>query len=449
MMIFKKAIPRRTFLRGMGTALALPLLDGMMPAFANAAETGKPKVRLSTAYVPNGIIMDKWTPQAEGTGMELPPILAPLQAFRDQIMVLSGLDLKCANQLPGEGGGDHARGAAAFLTGVHPVPTQGANMSMGISMDQVAAQHLASQTQLASLELALDDNDLVGTCDVNFSCAYSNTISWRGSTTPLPMENKPRVVFERLFGDRDSTDPAVRMARMRENRSILDSVREGVSRLLPGLGPNDRRKVQEWTDAIRDVERRIQLAEEQGQQELPTVDRPAGTPSTFEEHAKLMFDLQILAYQADLTRVITFMMGREKNERSYREIGIADSFHPLTHHQHRPGMVDKVVQINTFHIKNLAYFLERLRSTPDGDGTLLDHTVLLYGSGISDGNVHSHDSLPILLAGGAAGQIKGGRHARYPKGTPLLNLHLAILDMVGVPVDKLGESTGKLEILSL
>jgi hypothetical protein len=263
------------------------------------------------------------------------------------------------------------------------------------------------------------------------------------------MENKPRVVFERLFGDSDSTDPAVRMERMRENRSILDSVREGVNRLTPGLGPSDRRKVEEWTDAIRDVERRIQLAEEQGEHELPTVDRPAGTPATFEEHAKLMFDLEILAYQADLTRVITFMIGREKNERSYREIGIADSFHPLTHHQNRAEMLEKVVQINTFHVKNLAYFLDRLRSTPDGEGTLLDHTVLLYGSGISDGNVHSHDSLPVLLAGGAAGRLKGGRHLRYPKGTSLLDLHVAILDMAGVHVDKLGESTGKLEVLSV
>jgi len=447
-MIFKKAIPRRTFLRGMGTALALPLLDGMMPAFANAAETAKSKVRLSIAYVPNGIIMDKWTPQAEGAGMELPPILAPLQAFRDQITVLSGLDLKCANQLPGEGGGDHARGAAAFLTGVHPVPTQGANMRMGVSMDQVAAQHLASQTQLASLELALDDNDLVGTCDVNFSCAYSNTISWRGPTTPLPMENKPRLVFERLFGDSDSTDPAMRMERMRTDRSILDSVIEGAAKLTTGLGPNDRRKLNEWTEAIRDIERRIQVAETQGDQELPALDRPAGTPATFEEHAKLMFDLQVLAYQADLTRVITFMMGREKNERSYREIGIPDSFHPLTHHQHRPEMVNQVVKINTFHIQNLAYFLEKLRSTPDGDGTLLDHVALLYGSGISDGNVHSHDSLPILLAGGAAGQIKGGRHVRYTNNL-LLNLHLSLLAMMGVPVEKLGESTGKLEMLSV
>ena len=447
-MIFKKAIPRRTFLRGMGTALALPLLDGMMPAFANAAETAKSKVRLSIAYVPNGIIMDKWTPQAEGAGMELPPILAPLQAFRDQITVLSGLDLKCANQLPGEGGGDHARGAAALLTGVHPVPTQGANMRMGVSMDQVAAQHLASQTQLASLELALADNDLVGTCDVNFSCAYSNTISWRGPTTPLPMENKPRLVFERLFGDSDSTDPAMRMERMRTDRSILDSVIEGAAKLTTGLGPNDRRKLNEWTEAIRDIERRIQVAETQGDQELPALDRPAGTPATFEEHAKLMFDLQVLAYQADLTRVITFMMGREKNERSYREIGIPDSFHPLTHHQHRPEMVNQVVKINTFHIQNLAYFLEKLRSTPDGDGTLLDHVALLYGSGISDGNVHSHDSLPILLAGGAAGQIKGGRHVRYTNNL-LLNLHLSLLAMMGVPVEKLGESTGKLEMLSV
>jgi len=447
-MIFKKAIPRRTFLRGMGTALALPLLDGMTPAFAGAAETAKSKVRLAIAYVPNGIIMENWTPQAEGPLAELPPTLKPLERFRDQISVLSGLDLKCANQLPGEGGGDHARGAAAFLTGVHPVPTQGANMRMGVSMDQVAAQHLASQTQLASLELALDDNDLVGTCDVNFSCAYSNTISWRGPTTPLPMENKPRLVFERLFGDSDSTDPAMRMERMRTDRSILDSVMEGVSKLTAGLGPNDRKKLNEWTEAIRDIERRIQVAETQGDQELPALDRPAGTPATFEEHAKLMFDLQVLAFQADLTRVITFMMGREKNERAYREIGIGDSFHPLTHHQHRPEMVEKVVRINTFHIQNLAYFLEKLRATPDGDGTLLDHVALLYGSGISDGNVHSHDSLPILVAGGAAGQIKKGQHVRYTKNL-LANLHLALLDMVGVPVEKLGESTGKLNVLSV
>ncbi|MBI4464009.1 MAG: DUF1552 domain-containing protein [Acidobacteria bacterium] len=448
MMIFKKAIPRRAFLRGMGTTLALPLLDGMVPALAGAVGTAaKPAVRLSVVYVPNGIIMDKWTPAAEGTAFDLPPILEPLAPFRDRLLVLSGLAQNEGRARPGEAGGDHSCGCATFLTGVRPKQTEGADLHVGISADQIAAKELGKHTQLASLELGLDPNEVVGICESGFSCAYSNTLSWRTPTTPLPVENNPRAVFERLFGDSDSTDPAERLTRGREDRSLLDSAIRDAARLLAMLGPNDRAKLTEYLDAIRDVERRIQMAEEQASQELPMLDRPVGIPATFEEHVKLLFDLQVLAYQCDMTRVITFYMGREQSTRTYPEIGIADPHHPLTHHSGDAVKIAKVIQINSYHTKMFAYFLEKLRSTPDGDGSLLDHLMIVYGGGLSDGNLHLHNNLPILLVGGG-GQIKGGRHLRYPKDTPMMNLHLAMLDKMGIPEERLGDSTGKLELLS-
>ncbi len=445
MMIFKKAIPRRAFLRGMGATVALPLLDSMVPAFAGTLDVSKPKVRLSVAYCPNGIIMENWTPKTDGAGFQLMPTMEPLAPFRDRLLVLTGLEDAPAWKLAGEGGGAHAGGSAPFLTGAHPYPTEGV-AHMATSMDQIVAKELGKETQLGSLELAIDRGDLVGSCDIAYTCAYVNTLSWRTPTTPLPMENQPREVFNRLFGDRDSTDPAKRLARLQKDRSILDSVTEGVSRLLRGLGQSDRAKFSEWLDAIRDVERRIQLAEEQGTRELPTLDRPAGVPATFEDHAKLMFDLQVLAFQADLTRVITFMLGREKTERAYPEIGVPDAHHPITHHGGNPELIAKVTKINTHHVKMFSYFLEKLQSTRDGDGSLLDHSVLLYGAGISNGNAHAHDNLPILLAGGGAGKLKGGRHIRYPEKTPFQNLNVALLNIMGTPVEKHGDSTGKLEL---
>ena len=450
MMIFKKAMPRRTFLRGLGTALALPLLDGMVPAFARAADTAaKPAGRLSIVYLPNGIMMDKWTPATEGAGFQMTPILEPLAPFRDRLLVLSGLAHNSGRALQGENTGDHARAGATYLSGVHPRKTEGADTQAGISMDQIVAKELGKHTQLASLELCLDTPELLGQCEAGYTCAYMNTICWRTPTTPMPMEDRPRAVFERLFGDSDSTDPAVRLRRIKRDRSILDSVTAKAARLRGSLGPSDQAKLTEYLDAIRDVERRIQTAEEQSSRELPTLERPAGVPATFTEHAKLMFDLQVLAYQCDLTRVITFMLGREFGGRTYREIGIPDGHHSLTHHQYKQEKIDKVIQINIYHAKHFAYFLEKLRSTPDGDGSLLDHMVILYGGSLSDGNSHLHDNLPILLVGGGAGQIKGGRHIRYPKDTPMPNLLLTMLDMFRVPLESLGDSTGKLDLLSV
>jgi hypothetical protein len=445
MMIFKKAIPRRTFLKGVGATLALPLLDGMVPAMAAVGDSKRVN-RLSFVYVPNGIIMDKFTPKTEGAGFEMTPILEQIAPFRDQMLVLSGLDCKHANPQPGEGGGDHERGSGAFLTGSHPKKTGGADIRAGISVDQIAAMELGKQTELASLELTLDFAEFVGGCDPGYSCAYTNTLCWRSPTTPMPMENNPRAVFERLFGSSDTTDPAERLARLRKDRSILDAVTQDVARLQTGLGSADRRKLTEYLDAVRDVERRIQKVEQQSSQELPTFARPVGIPATFEEHYKLMVDLQALAYQADKTRVITFLVAHEQSTRPYPEIGISDPHHPLTHHSGNQEKIAKVIQINTYHAKMFSYFLERMRSTADGDGSLLDHMMVIYGGSISDANVHKHEDLPILLVGGGDGRLKGGRHVRYPKDTPVANLFLAMLNNLGVPAESFGDSTALLSV---
>ncbi|MCZ6491099.1 MAG: DUF1552 domain-containing protein [Acidobacteria bacterium] len=454
MMIFKKVIPRRTFLRGAGATLALPLLDGMVPAFAGALDaTAKPAVRLSIVFVPNGRIMDHWTPQgtpqAEGSHFELPSTLKPLAPFQDRLLVLSELASKPNEQLLrssiGVDAGPHATASGIFLTGVYPQP----NGQAGISMDQIAAKELGKHTQLASLELSLESGETGGGGDGADSDAYLNTMSWRSATTPLPVENNPRRVFERLFGESDSTDPAERLRRMQQDRSILDIVTGQVSRLAAGLGSGDRAKLTEYLEAIRDVERRIHMAEKTGSRELPLMERPAGMPADYEEHARLMFDLQVLAYQSDMTRVITFAMAREKSERAYREIGLEEGHHALTHHGYNAAMMAKCIRIETYQSRQFAYFLEKMRSTPDGDGSLLDHSVILFASSISDGHTHFRGNLPVVLAGGAAGRIKGGRHIRYAKDTPLANLFMTILDMTGVRVENFGDSTGKLELLSV
>ena len=344
------------------------------------------------------------------------------------------------------GGGDHARASAVFLTCAHPKKTEGSGIRAGMSVDQIAAKELGKETQLSSLELALDFNEVVGTCDLGYSCAYSNTLCWRTPTNPVPMENVPRAVFERLFGDSNSTNAADRLARIREDRSILDFVNESVSQLLTGLGPSDQTKLTEYLDAVRDIERRIQLAEAQSARELPAVERPAGVPPTFEEHAKLMFDLQVLAYQSDITRVGTFMLGREQNTRVYAELGISDAYHPLTHHQGDPQKIAKVLEIDILHTKAVAYFMERMRSTPDGDGSLLDHSMIVYGSAMSDGNMHVHHDVPVLFVPDKTGRIKGGRHLRYPQHTPMANLYLTMLDNAGIHLDTFGDSTGRLEL---
>ncbi len=449
MIITKKAIPRRTVLRGLGATVALPFLDGMVPAFAaSRSAVAKPRTRLGLVYVPHGAVMNNWTPAAEGAGFELTPILQPLAPFRDRLLVLTGLDNKPALALQGEPAGGHGRIGAAFLTGVHAKPTEGADFRAGVSIDQIAAAHLGEETQLASLELGLESTELAGACDVGFSCAYVNTICWRSPTMPLPMENNPRAVFERLFGDADTLNPSARVARIRRDRSILDSVTQKVADLQRGLGSPDRGKLNEYLEAIRDSERRIQKAEVQSARELPLVDAPSGSiPASFEDYAKLMFDLQVLAYQCDLTRVITFMIGKELSGRTYPEIGVPDPHHPLSHHQNDPQKLDKLGRINTLHLQLFAYYLEKLRSTPDGDGSLLDHMVLLYGSGMGDSNLHDPRNLPILVVGGA-GQITGGRHVKYAKETPLTNLYMTVLNKVGVPVERIGDSTGSVEHLS-
>jgi hypothetical protein len=432
MMIFKKAIPRRTFLQGVGATIGLPLLEGMVPAMAATRQTAAaPMTRLSIVYIANGMIMPKWTPATEGAGFELTPVLEPLASFRNQMLVLTGLTHNEGRALPDESTGDHARAGATYLTGVHPRKTEGADTRAGISADQIAAKELGKYTQLASLELCLDNPVLLGQCEAGYTCAYMNTICWSTPTTPMPMENRPRAVFERLFGDNDSTDPAVRLRQIQTDRSILDSVTEKVTGLLTGLGPGDRVKLT------------IQKAEEQSARELPTVERPAGVPARFDEHARLMYDLQVLAYQTDLTRVTTFMTGREFGGRTYNEIGIPDGHHSLTHHEYKQEKIDKVIKINIYQASHFAYFLDRLRSTPDGDGSLLDHTMVLYGGSLSDGNLHWHTNLPLLLVGGG---IKGGRHLRYPETTPMTNLLLTMLDRAKVPVEKLGDSTARLDI---
>ena len=443
MIISKKAIPRRAVLRGIGAALALPLLDGMVPALSAIRNTpAKGMRRFGVVYVPNGMAMEYWTPEGEGTAFELSPILQPMAPFRDRTLVLTGLN-------PGPGGGAHAGASTKFLTAVPGKMTDGAEILSGTSIDQFLGKELGQYTQLSSLELALDGRDFAGSCDAGFSCAYTNTISWRTPTTPLPMENNPRVVFERLFGDSGSTDPAVRLARIKEDRSILDSVTEKVADLQRGIGPEDRHKISQYLDAVRDVERRIQKAEEQNSRELPVVQQPAGVPATFDEYMRLMFDLQLLAYQVDLTRVVTFMVGREISGRTYNEIGIPDAHHPLSHHLDDPTKIGTMSKINTYHVQLFADFLEKMRSTPDGDGSLLDHSLLLYGAGMSNSNAHAPINLPIMVVGGAAGGLKGGRHIKYPEDTLAANLLMAIMDKLGVPMEQVGNSNGTLDVLSL
>ncbi len=438
MIITKKSIPRRMMLRGIGASLALPLLDGMVPAAVPLRKTAaKPVRRLGVVYVPNGMMMDHWTPAAEGTDFDFPMILEPLEPFRNSVQMLSGMRGMDAE-------GPHARASTRFLTGVASQRDDGSSISAGISMDQIAGRVLGRQTQLATLELGLDGRDFAGSCDEGFSCTYTNTISWANETTPLPMEINPRVVFERLFGDSGSTDPGVRKARLAKDASLLDSVTERATDLSRELGASDRVKLGQYLEAVRDIERRIQMAEKQSDRELPVVDQPAGIPTTFGEHVKLMFDLLALAYETDLTRVATFMMGREITGRTYPEIGVRDAHHPISHHQKDPIKLEKLRKINRFHVELFSDFIERLASTPDGDGTILDHAMIVYGAGMSDSNTHGSYDLPILLAGGGAGG--GGRHIRYPEDTPLANLHLRLLDKMGIPIEALGDATGPLAL---
>jgi hypothetical protein len=446
MIVTKKAISRRTVLRGAGAVVGLPLLDAMVPAFATAATTPAAARRLGVVYHPNGVIYDKWLPTGTGANFEFSPTLAPLKAFREQLIVVTNLFADEA-EANGDGGGDHSRASGTYLTGVH-IKKSDSQLENGISMDQIAGKAFERDTQLRSLEMIADDNSLVGDCDLGYSCAYSTTLSWMTPTLPLMAENNPRVLFERMFGSSDSTDAKVRAARLSQDKSLLDSVNDRVSQLQKRLGRADNRKVDDYLTSLRDVERRIQKAEEQSSKALPDVPQPAGIPSVFEEHVRLLYDLQLLAYQSDLTRVITFMYGREQTGRPYPQIGVPEPHHPVTHHQNNPTKMEKCTRIQRHHLMLFGEYLEKLRNTPDGDGSLLDHTVLLFGGGISNSDRHTHGPLPTLLLGGGAMGLKGGRHIVFPEHTPLTNLQLTLLNKLGIPADKLGDSTGEFKELS-
>src|SRR5579862_680740 len=443
--ITKKHLPRRTFLRGLGVTMSLPLLDSMIPAQTPLAKTAaKPQIRLGLCFIPHGGVMANWTPEAEGA-LKLSRTLSPLEPYRDHVVVVSNLAHKLAGPTgPGDNGGDHTRSPSVFLNGVHPKRTDGADIRAGVTIDQIAAAKIGQDTPLPSLELATEDfSGLVGACDVGFSCAYMNTISWRTPTTPLPMEINPRVVFTRLFGDGATAQE--RLERIEEERSILDAVTSDVRRLERGLGANDRNRVAEYLDTVREIERRIQLAEKQNAiSGLVVPVSPTGIPDDHQTHTKLMFDLMALAFQADITRISTFMMAREVSYRTFPMLDISEGFHPASHHQNNPERLEALTKINTFHVGLLAHLLERLKATPDGDGNLLDHSLILYGSGMSNSNVHNHSPLPVLLAGGAAGKLKGGRHVKYPENTPMSNLLLTILDKAGIRQESVGDSTGPL-----
>jgi Protein of unknown function (DUF1552) len=444
MVIFKQSIPRRTFLRGVGATLALPMLDAMTPAFS--AATTRP-IRIAFMQTPNGIfnLNGEWTPKSVGANWELTRTLEPLAAFKDRMVVISGLDNQQAAGLTGEVGGDHPRACTAWLTGTHAKMTSGTDLRAGISADQIAAKEFGKYTQLASLEIGLEASEVVGACESAYGCAYYNTISWRNENTPLPMENRPRAIFERLFGDA-GTDPKVRAALRQEDRSILDAISAEVKQLRIRVGGTDRDKIDQYLEAVRDVERRIQLAERQGEQDV-TIASPVGVPEVFSDYFKLMADLMVLAWQTDMTRVITFQMGHEMSGRAYPELGFGDAHHPCTHHQGDKEKQEKTTKINGLHTTMLSYYLGRLRATSDGDGSLLDHSMILYGAGLSDANLHLYTDLSLLLVAGGVAGIKGGHHVRYPNRTPMANLLLTMLDKANVPrVESMGDSSGRLEL---
>ncbi len=449
MMITKMALPRRTFLRGMGATVALPLLDAMVPALSAMATTAATPVRrLSFVYIPMGMNAVTWTPPGEGRITELSPSLAPLTPYLDHLTVVTNLEVKNAAVT----GGNHATAGSAFLSCARAKRTEGSDYELGTTVDQIAARQIGHDTPIPSLELGTDLIAQVGNCDNGFACVYMNNLSWSSPTTPLPMEADPRVVFERLFGDGGT--PEERRAEMRKNASILDWVMDDMVHLRAKLGMSDRTKVNEYLDTVREVERRIQRAEQQTEESpLPDLERPSSVPAEWEDHVKMMFDLQVLALQADLTRVITFQLAREGSTRTYPQIGVPEPHHPVSHHTNDPEKLAKLAKINAYHVSLFGYLLDKLQSTEDGDGSLLDQSTCLLGSGMGNPNVHSHSNLPIVLARGGAGGIKGGYHITYPELTPLANLHLTLLDSLGVHLDRFVDSTGRageiLEPLSL
>lgn len=441
MMINKKALPRRKFLKGSGVALALPLLDAMIPAMTPLSATpAEPVRRLGYVYMPMGSNIASWTPPNEHDLTQLSPTLSPLKPVVDQVSIVSNLELK--NSYPGT----HATSNAGFLSAAKAKWTESTDYHLGTTADQIAAQQIGQDTQLPSLELAMDLMSMVGQCDNGFACVYQNNLSWSSPTTPLPAEAHPRLVFERLFGEGGTADQ--RSAALRRKASLLDWVKDDISRLQNELGAEDKTKVDQYLDTVREVERRIQKAEsDTGENGLPDLDRPIGVPVSYREHARLMFDLQVLALQGDVTRVTSFQLARETSNRTYPEIGVAEPHHPLTHNGGNLEQLAKVAQINQFHVSLFAEFLQKLKATPEGDGTLLDNVAYLYGSGMGNPNVHDHVNLPIIVVGGAAGRLKGGRHVKYAEPKPLASLHLTLLEKVGVQIDSFQDSDGHIDEL--
>lgn len=435
MAFLSKSLPRRTILKGIGASLSLPFLDAMLPATRAAT---KPAHRFLAVYVPNGMAMEYFTPKTIGANFEITPILEPFAPYREQMLVLNGLHASW-NYI-------HAGASGSFLTGT---PRGGRNeieIIASESIDQMMGKHFEKETQLGSLQMAIDPPANAGACTGNLSCAYLGTLSWKSPTQPLPMEWNPRAVFEKLFGDTGTTDRAAREKRLAQQKSILDSVNQKISGLKRELGPDDQRKVDEYTEAVRDVERRVQMAEAQSDVELPAFDQPLGAPPVYEDHLALMFDLQVLAYRADLTRVIAFMMSKEQSPRPYPQIGVPEAHHPLSHHNNMPDLVAHMSKINRYHAELFSKQLAKLRATPDGDGNLLDHMTILYGAGISNSNGHSGVDLPLLLLGGGAGRWKGGRHVKYADKPSMANLLVTLMDKFDMPVEKVGGSNGKLDV---
>ncbi len=445
MIVVQKHLPRRTFLKGLGTTIALPMLDAMVPAFAKAASLNKAPVRLAFGYVPNGIEMKEWTPKGVGKDFEFRRILKPLEPFREHLLVLTGL----AHRTGAGGAGDHARAGGNYLTGVRPKRTTGADIELGISVDQVAAQAIGSRTRLRSLELGCEATRLVGSCDAGYSCAYQGSLAWSSPSTPMPPEVNPRSAFERLYGSLEITlDPRAQAQLDEDRKSVLDYITERTQKLLATLGPSDRRKIDQYFTAIREIEKRIERAEGDNRQLSPEIDKPTGIPTDFADHVRLMHDLLVVAFQADITRIATVLYSREGSNRAYPVLGFSDGHHPITHHRYIPDLVEKVTQINCYHVEQFAYLVKKLKSIEDGDGTLLDHCMVVYGSSLSDGNVHSHENLPTVMLGRGSGALKPGRHIVYSDGPPMTNLFLTLLDRMGVPTEKLGDSTGKVQHLA-
>jgi hypothetical protein len=447
-MITKKALPRRAMLRGLGATIALPALDAMAPAFASSQLPGPKPVRMAFAYVPNGIVMEHWRPSYEGQLTEMPRILKPLEAYKKDVTILSNLTHNTGRALL-DGAGDHGRCSGSYLTGIQ-VRKSYTDIKAGVSMDQLVANEMGNKTRFPSLEVGLEDARQAGDCDSGYSCAYTNNLAWRSETQPLPPILNPRLLFERLFGSGAELSPEQRARRSKYRRSILDFVMTDTQKLQSNLGPTDRRKVDEYLSSIREIERMLERAEKETEQVNPGMDKPYGIPADFAEHFKLMTDMITVAFRADQTRIVTFLITREGSSRPYREIGIPDGHHPLTHHMNKADLIEKVVQINTYHATQFAGWVEKLKATQEGDSNILDNSMIVYGAGLSDGNRHTHEDLPVLIAGRAGGAIAPGRHIVYRRETPMTNLFLTMMDTMGVKgIENFGDSTGRVGELNL